>query len=214
MYDSSWDDSDELADRLGESLFHRIKEELDPTEYLLWADRPVVPQGVRLPFVPVIFVAVVAGLSGFSLAAMFGLVGQSWLDSRTLIFALGLAPSVLGGMILAHLVSLGVRHWLKCRKLARLIYAVTDHRAIVARIEESSGTLRSFSLHPGEAVDTRRFENPDGSGDLFFLGIGRDEWLPFGFLEVPQVGLVEALVRETLINRDFDWWQYGTSGAC
>jgi hypothetical protein len=213
MYDSTWDDSDELDDRLDESLLYRIKEELDPFEHLLWADRPVVPRGIRMPFVPTIFVAVVAGLSGFSLAAMFGLVGQSWLDPGTLFLALGLAPSVLGGMILAHMISLGVRLWMKRRKLARLVYAVTDHRAIVARVEESSGSLESLSLHPGEAVDTRAFENPDGSGDLFFLGIGREEWLPFGFLEVPRVGLVEGLVRETLIDEKYDHWKFGTFGA-
>ena len=72
-----------------------------------------------------------------------------------------------------------------------------------------------YSLQPGEVVDTRRFENPDGSGDLYFLGEGHDQWLPIGFLEVPQVGLVEALVRETLLDaEDQDWWKFGTAGAC
>ena len=71
----------------------------------------------------------------------------------------------------------------------------------------------AFSLHPGDVVDTRRFENPDGSGDLYFLGDGDDQWLPLGFLEVPQVGLVEALARETLIDAERDWWKFGTAGA-
>jgi hypothetical protein len=163
--------------------------------------------------VPAVFVSVVAGLSGFSLAAMFGLIGQAWLDWRTLLLAFGLAPAVLGGMIVAHLISLAVRRWLKGRRLARLVYAVTDHRAIVARIESTSGELSSWSLRRGEAVDTRRFENPDGSGDLYFLGRGGDPWLPFGFLEVPQVGLVEALARETLLDADQDWWRLGTAGT-
>ena len=42
---------------------------------------------------------------------------------------------------------------------------------------------------------------------------GRDEWLPFDFLEVPRVGLVETLVRETLIDGEQDWWKSGTAGA-
>jgi hypothetical protein len=213
MYDSSWDDSEELADRPGESVFRWIKAELEPTEYLLWADRPALPRPVRIPFVPALFISVVAGLSGFCLAAMFGLVGQDWMDRRMLILALGLGPAVLGSMILAHLISLVIRRWLKRRRLARLVYAVTDHRAIVARIEASSGIVESLSLRPGEVADTRSFENPDGSGDLYFLGGDHDELLPFDFLEIPRVGLVESLVRETLIDIEQDWWKRGPAKA-
>src|SRR3954454_21363720 len=108
MHLPSWDDPDELEDRLDESLEARIKAELDPHEYLLWADRPTLPRAVRIPFVPALFVAVLAGLSGFSLAAMFGLVVQAWIDIRTLALALGLAPSILGGMIVAYLARLGI----------------------------------------------------------------------------------------------------------
>jgi hypothetical protein len=209
----SWEDSEELADRLGEWTLGLIKAELDPAEFLLWADRPLLPSSVRIPPMPAVFVSVLAGLSGFSLAALFGLVGQAWIDPRMVLLALGLAPCVLGGMIVAHLISLGVRRWLKRRRLTRLVYAVTDHRAIVAQIDGLSGDLRAVSLHPGEVTDTRRFENPDGSGDLYFLGDGHDEWLPTVFLEVPQVGFVEALARETLLERDHEWWKFGTAGA-
>jgi hypothetical protein len=213
MYVPTWDDSEDFVDQLDESVFGRIKAELEPTEYLLWADRPVSPSPIRIPPVPTVFVAVLAGLSGFSLAALFGLVGPAWLDLRTLILALGLAPCVLGGMIVAHLISLAVRRCMKRRRLARLVYAVTDHRAIVARIETPAGDLRAVSLRPGEVIDTRRFENPDGSGDLYFLGQGKDHWLPFGFFEVPRVSLVESLAREILLDREQEWWKFGTTGV-
>jgi hypothetical protein len=213
MHIPYWDHEDELDDRLGESLSALIKAELDPLEYLLWADRPAPPRTVRIPFVPALFVAVLAGLSGFSLAAMFGLVGQAWIDLRTLALALGLAPSILGGMILAHMASRLVRRWLKGRRLSRMVYAITDRRAIVARIESPDGELHASSLRAGEVVDTRRFENPDGSGDLFFLGKGKDQWLPIGFLEVPRVGLVESLVREALLDREQEWWRFGTTST-
>jgi hypothetical protein len=213
MNDWSWDACEDRDDRIEPGLFGRIKAELDPTEYLLWADRPVPPRANRIPFVPAMFVSVIACLSGFSLAAMFGLVGQAGLDQRTLVIALGLAPSVLCGMIVAHQISLVIRRWLKRRRLARLVYAVTDHRAIVAQIDRRSGELTASSLLPGDAVDTRRFENPDGSGDLYFLGRGREQWLPFGFFEVPQVNRVEALVRETLLDQDHDWWKFGVAGT-
>src|SRR6516164_8750497 len=151
MNDWSCDASEDAADRLGAGLFGRIKAELDPTEYLLWADRPAPPRAIRIPLVPALFVAVIAGLSGFSLAAMFGLIGQVWMDRRTVILALGLAPAVLGGMIAAHLISLVIRRWLKRRRLARLVYALTNHRALVVRIERGSGKLSSSSLWVGDA---------------------------------------------------------------
>jgi hypothetical protein len=209
----SWDASDDASDRLGEGIFGRIKAELDPTEFLLWADRPLSPPPLRIPLVPALFISVLAALSGFSLAALFGLVDEASLDLRTLVLALGLGPFVLGGMIFGNLLSLLIRRLRKRRRLARMIYAVTDHRAIVARIEVSSGELQSSSLRPGEIIDTRRFENPDGSGDLYFIGQGLDQWLPIGFLEVRQVGLVEALVRDALLNVEEEWWKFGTAGA-
>jgi len=101
----TWNDSDEPGDRLDEGIFGRIKAELDPTEFLLWADRPLSPPPLRIPLVPALFISVLAGLSGFSLAALFGLVGEAWLDLRTMALALGLGPCVLGGMIFAHLVT-------------------------------------------------------------------------------------------------------------
>ena len=108
MDDPSWDEFD-LVDRMGEDLFGRFKAMLEPTEYLIWADRPLLPRPVCIPFVPALFVSMVAGLSGFSLAAMFGLISQDWMDHSRMILALGLAPAVLGGMIVVHLISLGVR---------------------------------------------------------------------------------------------------------
>ncbi len=213
MFIPSWDDSDEPGSRLGEGIFGRIKAELDPLEFLLWADRPQLPPPLRIPVVPAIFISALAGLSGFSLAALFGLIGEAWLDMRTLALALGLGPCVLGGMIFGHLIYLVIRRWLQRRRLARVVYALTDHRAIVAQIEASSGELQACSLRPGDINDTRRFENPDGSGDLYFLGHELDQWLPIRFLEVRQVGVVEALVRDALLNGDEDWWKFGPAGA-
>ena len=213
MYAPSWHDPDDPDVLLGEALSSRIKPALDPTEYLIWADRPARPAPFRLPFLLALFVSVLAGLSGFSLAAMFGLIGDDWIDLRTLAVALGLGPSVLGGMIVVQLLTTTAGRWLLCRRLARLVYCLTDRRAIVARIDGEGEDLVSDSLQQSEIADTRRFENPDGSGDLYFLGRGRDEWLPVGFLEVPRVGLVEALVRETLLESEGDWWKLGPSRA-
>jgi hypothetical protein len=213
MYRPSGHDPDETDALLGEALSLRIRSTLDPTEYLIWADRPVRPAPFRLPFLPALFVSVLAGLSGFSLAAMFGLIGDDWIDLRTLILALGLGPCVLGGMIAMQLLVTTAGRWLLQRRLARLVYCLTDRRAIVARLDGADDNLKSESLQGGEIADTRRFENPDGSGDLYFLGWGQDQWLPLGFLEVRRVGLVETLVRETLLETEGDWWKLGPSRA-
>ncbi len=159
-----WDDPDEPCERLGEGICGRIKAELEPLEFLLWADRPQLPPPLRIPVVPALFISALAGLSGFSLAALFGLIGEAWLDLPTLALALGLGPCVLGGMILAHLVYLMIRRWLTRRRLARVVYAVTDHRAIVAHIEDASGELQARSLRPGEINDTRQVRKPGRIG--------------------------------------------------
>ncbi len=216
MADPWIQESDELDDGQGPGagLFGRIKAALDPAEFLLWADRPRGPAPLRVPVVPAVFISVLAGLSGFSLAALFGMVGEAWLKPWRLALALGLGPCVLGGMIVLHLISVLVRRWLRRRRLARMIYAVTDRRAIVARIASAGGEMEWRWLRPGEILDTRIFENPDGSGDLYFIGQESDDWLSLGFFEIRQVSFVEALVREALLDFEGDWWKLGPAGAC
>ena len=63
MQDPSWNEADAFNDRLGDDLMGLLKSELDPTEYLLWADRPELPPPRPIPFVPALFVAVVGTLS-------------------------------------------------------------------------------------------------------------------------------------------------------
>jgi hypothetical protein len=206
MFDPYGWNGEDPADRLGEALVGLLKEELGPTEYLLWADRPAYPRPLRIPAVPLLFVSTMAALSGLGLAGVFGLANQAWLDVRTVLLAMGLAPAVLGGLIVAHLLGRGLCALLKRRWLSRLFYAVTDQRAVVFRIDAAPGDRLARSLWRGTIADTRRFENPDGSGDLFFLGHGIEDWLPFDFIEVPSVGHVEALARETLIDEEISEW--------
>jgi hypothetical protein len=174
MYVPSWHDPEELGERLGENLLARIKAELDPAEYLLWADRPARSGAIRMPPVPALFVAVLAGLSGFALAALFGLIGQSWLDPWTLIFALGLGPCVLGCLIAADLMSKAVCRWLRQRRLARVVYALTDLRAIVARIDTPTGELGAASLRLGMVMDFERIKTAVADWVKATLEVNRD----------------------------------------
>src|SRR4051812_21641269 len=109
MHDSSWRDRDHFEGDFSDDLLGRLKAELPPVEYLLWADRPSLPAMRKLPFMPVLFVAVVTGLSGYALAAMFGIIQQPQIDPRLIVLALVLAPSVLACFIAADLVWRGIR---------------------------------------------------------------------------------------------------------
>ena len=134
----SWYHSDEPGDRLGEGIFIRIKAELDPTEFLLgptvrWRPAVANPAGPRV-------VHFGAGWSERVFAGGTLRPGRRSLARSTDHGAgTGVGPCVLGGMIFAHLVSLMIRRRPRRRWLARMVYAVTDHRAIVARIEDFSG---------------------------------------------------------------------------
>ncbi|WP_165228524.1 hypothetical protein [Aquisphaera insulae] len=207
MFDPYGWGGEDPTDRPGEALVGLIREEISPTEYLLWADRPGCPPPIRIPPVPLVFISAMAGLSGLALAGMFGLANQAMIDTRLLAVAMGLGPAVLGGLIVLQLIVRAIRSFLRRRLLSRLVYAVTDQRAIIGRIDASPGDRLAHSLWRGSVADTRRFENPDGSGDLFFLGHGLENWLPIGFTEVPSVGLVEALARETLIDGAPEDWE-------
>jgi hypothetical protein len=121
------------------------------------------------------------------------------------ITALSLAPPVLGGFIIFDLIRRTVA-WVGSRwRLARTIYAVTDQRAIIAQVGSTAGELHLFSFLPGMIDGTTRFEYPDGSGDVYFEGLGKLARGPVGFLGIRAVRRVEALVRETLID-PFPHW--------
>ena len=205
-----WQDRDaEEPPPADESLDRWVQELLEPVEYLLWTDRPRRPEAPRIAAVPAVFAGAIAGLSGFALAALFGLVGHEEPEGGSWFITLGLAPTVLGSMLTAHLIAKWLRHWRKCQKLAELWYAVTDQRAIIARLDSRLGSLQAQSIRPDMITDVCRFENPDGSGDLHFLDEGEDRWLPVGFFEVSRVDRVEALVREALLDSESTWRRSG-----
>lgn len=182
-----------------------LKAALSPGESLLWAERPGLPQFRGMPVIPALFVTTMTALSGVSLAAMLGLLEGPTINPLVLLTALCLAPAVLGGFIVLDLAR-RIVGWVGSRwRLARTIYAVTDQRAIVALSGSASGELQLFSFLPGMIDDTSRFEYPDGSGDVYFEGLGRMARGPVGFFHIRAVRRVERLVRETLID-PFPHW--------
>ncbi len=90
--------------------------------------------------------------------------------------------------------------WWGRRKAARVLYAITDRRAILFEPAwRGSRTVRSFA--PAEMQSLERTEHADGSGDQIFL---RKSWrdndgdrrtTAVGFTGVPQVREVEVHLR-------------------
>ena len=72
-------------------------------------------------------------------------------------------------------------------------------------VGEPAGDLQLFSFLPGMLDGTTRFEYPDGSGDVYFEGLGRLSRGPVGFFGIRAVRRVDDLVRETLID-PFPHW--------
>ena len=177
-----------------------VQGELSPGETLLWAARPVLPHLRRIRLIPLVFVAVLTGLSGVSLAAMLGLFQPPSADPWALAAAFLLAPAALGGLIaidaLRRVFSWMARRW----TLARTIYALTDQRVIIGRYDWAAGALDSYSLLPGMIAGTTPFEYADGTGDLYFEGLEPMVRGPVGFFGIRGVRDVDRLLRETLID--------------
>ncbi|APW60621.1 hypothetical protein [Paludisphaera borealis] len=206
MHSQGWYEPDDFDDEFdGDDFRGGLKSALSPGEDLLWSARPGLPRIRKIAVIPALFVAVITGLSGVSLAAMLGIFEQPLASPLVLITALCLAPAVLGGFILFDLVRRMIA-WAGSRwRLARTIYAVTDQRAIIAQVGSTAGELQLFSFLPGMLDGTTRFEYPDGSGDVYFEGLGRLARGPVGFFGIRAVRRVDELVRETLID-PFPHW--------
>lgn len=196
MDDQGWCDPDDFDDPFRDG----VKAELVPGESLIWTERPTLPRMRRIRLIPVAFVAVLTCLSGVSLAGMLGVLNQAVMDPWTIVAAFGLAPAALGGLILLDVLrrsgSWVARRWI----LARTVYAMTDQRVIIGRFDSSDGRFNAFSLIPGMIVDTTPFEYADGTGDLYFEGLGAIAKGPIGFFGIRRVRNVDQLLRETLID--------------
>jgi hypothetical protein len=206
MHSERWYEPEDIDDESdGDDFRGRIKSALASDESLLWSARPRLPRMRRIAVIPAMFVIVLTSLSGLALTAMLGILEREELNPLVLIMALCLAPAVLGAFIVFDL-SRRVIAWLISRwRLARTIYAVTDQRAIVALAGGAAGELQLFSLLPGMLDGTSRFEYPDGSGDVYFEGLGKPARGLVGFFGIRSVRRVEELVCETLID-PFPHW--------
>lgn len=192
--DQGWYVPDELDDPFAE-----IKADLWPGEQLLWSERPALPRLRRIRAVPLLFVAVVSGLSGVALAAIFGALRPGALPVEMVVAVIAVGPIALGGLMAAYafqrVCGWAARRW----ALARTVYAITDQRAIIGRYD-SRRELRCLSLIPGMIAETSRLEYPDGTGDLVFEVAVSSTRRAVGFFGIRGVRSVDRLLHETLID--------------
>lgn len=165
-----------------------IAEELAPDEKLVWVGRPqLVP--ALLGLAP----SLVHGL----LLIFFGLV---WLGASG--NARGNANARLFGwaMIAFGLVS-GLSALRSAWAESGASYLLTSRRAII-RTPKAGGDAEVETFTPAALGRMTRRQRPDGSGDLIFEVFrtdGRSRFVRRGFLAIPAVRAVEALVRSTLL---------------
>ncbi|HZW34923.1 MAG TPA: hypothetical protein VFF52_29640 [Isosphaeraceae bacterium] len=198
--DGFTDAADDLAGDLTDEQRAAIKDDLAPGEKVLWAERAGPPPTPTVAPFPAFFAAFLCGASGFALMVLFGIYGLRAMDTAELLFYLGLAPGVLGGVVALGLLGRWVDYVWRRRQLSRTFYVLTDRRAIVGQDLVEEGEIQLLDREAGTFDDTLCIERQDGTGDVFFVLGGTV--LDLGFVSVARARYVEELVRRTLIPSD------------
>jgi hypothetical protein len=119
------------------------------------------------------------------------------MDTAETLFYLGLAPGALGCVVALGFRARWVDYFRQRRQLSRTFYVLTDRRAIVGEDLIEEGEIQLLDRAAGTFDDTLCIEQPDASGDVFFVLGGMV--LDIGFVCIARARRVEELVRRTLI---------------
>ena len=191
---------------LSPALRARLDRELEKDERVAWSAMPLPRAYARGAWAISLFGVVFGGFAVFWMVMAW--FGTKSTGSAGGAFPAGLFPlcglpflAVGAGMLTAPV-------WMR-RRAAKVIYAVTDRRAIVITPVAFRGeSVRSFAARQLGSIE--RIERPDGSGNLIFA---RDMYLTsdseggsrsgvrlVGFVGVADVRAAERVVRE-LVER-------------
>lgn len=191
----------------------RLAAELQPGEKLVWSAQPNPAAYARGSWAVAIF-----GLAfgGFAVFWMIMAGAGAWFasggpNSTGPAGPLGVGMSLfsLCGLpfLAVGIVMFTTPIWKRARA-AKVIYAITDRRAIICGPELFRGTvIRSYA--PAQLGKVSRAERSDGAGDLVFEEIvsyssdsnGTSRHVTRrGFLGVERVAEVERLLRTTLLD--------------
>ncbi len=178
-----------------------VENELESGEKIVWLGQPIAGRFARQAWPIVLFGIPWTAFSIFWMGAAggFAILGNGGKFLPGGLFCLFGLPFVLIGFGM-----LSSPYWMR-RSARKSVYAVTDRRAIIF----SSGlrgkiSIRSFA--PEGLTDLEREQYPDGSGDLIFTrDIRRTSdsttTKKIGFMAVPDVKSVEALIRQMVDER-------------
>ncbi len=171
-----------------------VESELEPGEQVTWIGQPVAGRYARVAWVMMAF-GIAWLIFLYFLVGKIGSMGSGTKLSLPMVFEvlLNVIPLPLG------LVMISSPYWVR-RRAKRIVYALTDRRAIIFTPRFFSGvSVRSFM--PSGLMDITRTEHGDRTGDVVFTrdvssnGEGATTYTKVGFLSVPEVRQVERLVR-------------------
>jgi hypothetical protein len=189
----------------------RIAGELEDGERLIWEAQPIPSLYTRSAWPIAFFGLFFGGFAAFWIAAAGGMLwfsggprpDNSGISAIFNCFPLfGLPFLLIGiGMITSPI-------WMR-RSAARVVYGVTNRRAIICR-PRGFGGVEVRSLGPAELTNLTRIERADGAGDLVFQEVWADSCDSdntrhrfrnrIGFIAISDVRNVEEIIRRELIE--------------
>ncbi|MFO0951326.1 MAG: hypothetical protein U0835_09280 [Isosphaeraceae bacterium] len=195
-------DNDEVGGFLADELRALLKAELVPGERLLWAGQPVPwrePVGCGL-----VGSGVLAGVLLSATALCLVQVFANPFAETAGLVTLGVITLVFG-VIVAIAVASNLARRRRTRKARhRILFALTDRRAILWRPETESAGTSVISFRTGEVARVHRVEFEDGSGNVVFTPREPPHRYEFphlsGFERIAEVRRVEEMARRILVD--------------
>lgn len=171
-----------------------VEAELRPGEGIRWLAQPI-PARLAATMLPVVLFAI--PWTAFAVFWVWG-AAQAGACATSPSLEARLFPLFGVPFILIGLGMFASPLWVM-RAARRIVYVVTDGRAIVLR-GGLAGGVSARSFEPEKLGDLRRDQRADGSGSLVFgqdIVTGRNgrRAVDYGFLAVPNVREAEEFVR-------------------
>jgi hypothetical protein len=186
-------------------LQSELERELAPGECVVWSGQPIPSRYSRGTWPIVLFGIPWTAFALFWTGGAFWGTRQIPSDDAMATGFRWLFPLFGLPFILVGVGMLSSPWWLR-RKAGRVLYAVTDRRAILFE-PAWRGARKVRSFEPAALQALERTEHSDGSGDLIFT---RDAWRDsdgdrrtsqVGFTGVPRVREVEEVIRKLAAGR-------------
>ena len=177
--------------QLPRDIAARVQGELELGEKIVWLGQPDPGRLMKRSFWGAIMGIPLVGFGLIWMAATSMLKGAHMKHSDKFLPLVGLLFFLIGVAVLLSPLRM-------LRKARRIVYVLTDRRALI--VDATGGAVKVRSYTPETLRDLRRVDNGDGSGDLILERVvrrnarGRNFSAEHGFLAVANVKEVEAMV--------------------